>query len=371
MSTSARVFAMRPFNSALVSAAFLIISTLLAVYYLLNWIDADRDFVDSRDPPLITEIFTADPSAHVFNDTIYIYPSHDIDYDDEPYDDAGGAFKMRDYHVLSLPNGPSHPAQDLGCCALKLEDVDWAERQFWAPDAAQRDNFFYLYFPAKQQNGIFGIGVAVSDRPEGPFTPNEHPIKGAYSIDPAVFEDDSGEYYLYFGGIEGGQLQQWSFQNEYLGKDSYPRHSEAQIPPRIARLSSNMQELAEDARPLLIVDEHGKALKAGNQKKRFFEASWVHKHKGTYYLSYSTGDTHLIVYATSSSPYGPFQYRGILLKPVVGWTTHHSVVEYHGQWYLFYHDSELSGGVTHLRNIKMAPLEHNPDGSIQTIDPYY
>jgi len=364
--------AMRPFSSALISAALLIISCLLTLYYLLNWIGADRPLIDPKDPPLITTIYTADPSAHVFNDTIYIYPSHDIDYDDEPYDEEGGAFKMRDYHVLSLPNGPYHPAaHDFGCCALKVDDVPWAERQFWAPDAVQRDNSYYLYFPAKQRNGIFGIGVAVSDKPEGPFTPNENPIEGVYSIDPAVFEDDDGEYYLYFGGIGGGQLQKWSLNNEYIGKDRYPGHFEAQIPPRIARLSSNMQELADVARPVIILDEHNKPLKAGNREKRFFEASWVHKHKGTYYLSYSTGDTHLIVYATSSSPYGPFQYRGILLKPVLGWTTHHSVVEYHAQWYLFYHDSQLSDGVTHLRNIKIAPLEHMPDGSIQTIDPNY
>lgn len=240
----------------------------------------------------------------------------------------------------------------------------------WAPDAAYYNNTYYLYFPAKQYNDIFAIGVAVSNSPEGPFTPNDNPIDGAYSIDPCIFEDDGGEFYLYFGGIGGGQLQQWNIENEYTGKDNYPRATEPQIPPRIARLSSNMQELAEMARPVMILDQNSDPIKHGDLDRLFYEAVWVHKYAGMYYLSYSTGHTHFIAYATSASPYGPFQYRGIVLNPVWGWTTHHSVVEYNGQWYLFYHDCQLSGGIDHLRNIKMTRLEHKPDGSIQTIDPY-
>jgi hypothetical protein len=66
------------------------------------------------------------------------------------------------------------------------------------------------------------------------------------------------------------------------------------------------------------------------------------------------------------NPWGPW----IILEPVIGWTNHHSIAEFNGQWYLFYHDTELSGGQTHLRNIKMTELTHNPDGTIETIDPY-
>jgi hypothetical protein len=131
-----------------------------------------------------------------------------------------------------------------------------------------------------------------------------------------------------------------------------------------------MKQFAEEPREIGILDEKGNPLLAGDNKRRFFEASWMHKHDGRYYFSYSTGDTHFICYATGDNPYGPFTYRGRILAPVIGWTTHHSICEFKGRWYLFYHDSVLSGGVTHLRSIKMTPLNHKPDVSIETIQPY-
>jgi hypothetical protein len=97
----------------------------------------------------------------------------------------------------------------------------------------------------------------------------------------------------------------------------------------------------------------------------------LHKYNGTYYFSYSTGDTHFIMYATGTSPYGPFTVRGKVLEPVLGWTNHHSIVEFQGKWYLFYHDAQISGGQTHLRNIKVTELKHRADGSIETIDAYF
>ena len=132
-----------------------------------------------------------------------------------------------------------------------------------------------------------------------------------------------------------------------------------------------MLELAETPREIEILDENGTALKAGDIDRRYFEGPWVHQYGGRYYLSYSTGETHNIVYATGESPYGPFTYQGVILTPVLGWTTHHSIVEFRGKWYLFYHDCQISGGATHLRNIKMAELFYDEDGSIQTIDPYH
>ena len=119
-----------------------------------------------------------------------------------------------------------------------------------------------------------------------------------------------------------------------------------------------MVSFAETPRDVVILDESGKPLTAGDHARRFFEASWMHKYNGTYYFSYSTGDTHFIVYATGDVPYGPFTYRGKILEPVLGWTNHHSIVEFKGKWYLFYHDAQLSGGQTHLRNIKMTELKY-------------
>src|SRR5690606_34214960 len=83
--------------------------------------------------------------------------------------------------------------------ALTIKDIPWAGRQLWDTDVAYKDGKYYMYFPLKDQNDIFRLGVAVSDRPTGPFLPQPHPMKGSYSIDPCAFEDN-GEYYLYFGG---------------------------------------------------------------------------------------------------------------------------------------------------------------------------
>lgn len=316
--------------------------------------------------PLVEHIYTADPSAHVFNGKIYIYPSHDIEAG-IPFNDNGDHFGMEDYHVFSLES-PDSPAVDHGV-ALHVKDVPWAKRQMWAPDAAHKNGKYYLYFPAKRADDIFQIGVAVSDSPTGPFIAEPEAIKGSYSIDPAVLEDSDGKYYLYFGGIWGGQLQNYR-NNQYDPKGTEPADDEPALGPIMARLSEDMKEFAETPRELKILDEHGEPLRAGDHDRRFFEAPWVHKYNGLYYLSYSTGNTHFLCYATSESPYGPFTYRGRILEPVLGWTTHQSICEYQGQWYLFYHDSVLSQGITHLRSIKMTPIHYNADGSIQTITPY-
>jgi hypothetical protein len=303
--------------------------------------------------PLVTHIYTADPSAHVFDGKIYIYPSHDIDAG-TPENDMGDHFDMRDYHVLSMNSIPGE-VTDHGV-ALDIKDIPWAGRQLWAPDAAFRNGKYYLYFPAKDKQDIFRIGVAISDSPAGPFKAEPEPIKGSYSIDPAVFQDDDGKYYMYFGGIWGGQLQRWS-TGEYAGHDAsktdLQNDDAPAIGPRVARLSDDMVSFAEPVKEIRILDAEGNPILGGDHDRRFFEAAWMHKYNGTYYLSYSTGDTHYIVYATGDNPYGPFTYRGVVLNPVIGWTNHHSIVEYNGKWYLFYHDSSLSGGRTHLRCIKV------------------
>jgi hypothetical protein len=316
--------------------------------------------------PLVEAIYTADPSAHVFDGKIYIYPSHDIEAG-IPFDDLGSHFAMEDYHVLSMDH-PDAKAIDHGV-ALHVNDVPWAERQMWAPDAAYKDGKYYLYFPAKRADGIFQIGVAVSDSPVGPFTPEQEAIKGSYSIDPAVFRDDDGKYYMYFGGIWGGQLQSYR-NNEYSADYAEPLAHELALGPRVALLTDDMKQFAETVREIMITDEEGAPLLSGDNNRRFFEASWMHKYNGKYYFSYSSGDTHLICYAIGDNPYGPFVYKGVVLEPVVGWTSHHSIVEFEGKWYLFYHDSSLSKGVTHLRSVKITELKYNDDGTIQTITPY-
>lgn len=329
---------------------------------------ADSTFASD---PIITDLYTADPSAHVFEGKLFIYPSHDVE-SDVPEDDLGSHFAMRDYHVFSM-DSVGGEVKDHGV-ALDLDDVPWAGRQLWAPDAAEKNGKYYLYFPAKDKKDIFRIGVAISDKPEGPFKAEPEPIANSYSMDPAVFKDEDGSYYMYFGGIWGGQLQKWRTGKYVSTSDSpyadEPADDEPAIAPRIAKMADNMLEFAETPQKIQILDDEGNPILAGDHDRRFFEAAWVHKYNGKYYLSYSTGDTHKIVYATGDNPYGPFTYQGVVLNPVLGWTNHHSIVEFNGKWYLFYHDSSLSGGKTHLRSVKMAELTHLPDGSIQTLDVY-
>ncbi len=329
-------------------------------------IDYDKLSAEALSAPLVTHLYTADPSAHVFDGRLYIYPSHDIDAG-IPFNDNGDHFGMRDYHVFSMDE-PGGTVTDHGV-ALDVADVPWASRQMWAPDAARKGDKYYLFFPARDHAGKFRVGVAIGDAPQGPFVANPEPIKGTYSIDPAVFQDDDGSYYLYFGGIWGGQLQKYR-NNVYNEANEEPQDHEPALAPRVARLTENLSELGETPKKVIIQDENGTPLTAGDHDRRFFEAAWLHKYGDTYYFSYSTGNSHYICYATGSTPYGPFTYRGRIIEPVVGWTTHHSICEFAGKWYLFYHDSILSKGVTHLRSMKMAEITYREDGSIVTLAPY-
>ena len=320
--------------------------------------------------------YMADPAAHVFNGKLYIYPSHDRECENV-FDDDGGHFQMRDYHVLSFEDIENGPVTDHGVI-LDQDQVAWVQSQMWDSDVVEKNGKYYLIFSAKDYSGMFRLGVAIADRPEGPFVPQEHPIRGSFSIDPCVFKDDDGQIYCYFGGLWGGQLQ-WYRAPEKLaatGIDLGPAgdrktqlYCPADVPALssfVVRMSDDVQQFSEAPRAVVIVDDNGQPLRAGDPH-RFFEASWMHKYNGKYYFSYSTGDSHLLCYAIGETPYGPFTFKGVLLDPVVGWTTHHSIVQYKGQWYLFYHDCVPSNDVTHLRSLKVQQLFYNPDGTIQKV----
>ena len=263
---------------------------------------------------LVPGDYMADPSVHVWDGKLYIYPSHDWESGIEE-NDNGDHFNMKDYHVFSLNGDNPMTAEviDHGM-VLEVADIPWAGRQLWDCEVARKD----------------------------------------------------GKYYMYFGGLWGGQLQRYK-DNKALESAYLPEGKEPALPGRVVRLSDDMLGFAEDPKPVIIVDEEGKPLTADNPY-RFFEASWMHKYNGKYYFSYSTGDTHHLCYAVGDSPYGPFTYKGVILTPVVGWTTHHSIVEYGGKWWLFHHDSVPSGGRTWLRSLKVCELTYNEDGTIQTIE---
>ena len=312
---------------------------------------------------LFPKDYMADPSAHVFNGKIYIYPSHDRE-SGIAENDQGDHFDMQDYHAFSLTSTDAEVV-DHGKI-LSVADIPWGGRQLWDSDVAHKDGKYYLYFSLKDKNDIFRLGVAISDRPEGPFIPNPDPIRGSYSIDPCAFED-KGQYYLYFGGIWGGQLQ-WYRNNKLSLPGELPEADEPALCPKVVRLADDMLQFDEEPRDLLILDSNDEPLLQGDIDRRFFEASWMHCYQGKYYFSYSTGDSHLLCYAIGDNPYGPFTYQGVILTPVVGWTTHHSIVEFEGKWYLFHHDAVPSGGKTWLRSMKVTEIEYDDNGRILTME---
>lgn len=332
--------------------------------------------------PLITNIYTADPSAHVFNGKVYIYPSHDRETDIK-FNDNGDQYDMADYHVFSTSSSLDDPeahtkVTDHGV-VLRMEDVPWVSKQLWAPDAAYnpKTNKYHLFFPARDKKGIFRIGTAIGDAPEGPFAPEKDYIRGSYSIDPAVLVDDDQAGWLYFGGLWGGQLQCYqkghgdeAFDEAWGGSREVSGAGARAQGPRVARLSEDFRSIVGGVREVEILDpDTGEGIPADDHGRRFFEAAWTHRRAGVYYLSYSTGDTHYLCYATGSSPVGPFTYGGRILEPVLGWTTHHSIVEFRGRWWLFYHDCELSGGVDHLRSVKVKEIFYDREGRIVTEKP--
>jgi len=251
--------------------------------------------------PLFTHMFSADPSAHVFGDTLWVYPSHDRD-------DAA-SFSMEDYHVYSTTDMVQW--HDHGVIFNPLTQTTWAHEAAWAPDCVYRNGLYYLYYPTDKRH----IGVAVSQRPDGPFTdPLGHPLLSIDSpgvvcnrdfIDPAVFIDDDGQAYLFCG------------QNTVC----------------CIRLNPDM--ISYDGQVHIIEGVH-----------EFFEAVWVHKRNGLYYMSYSDGPFFghepQISYCTAKHPLGPYTYQGTLLGPVNSGTNHHSIVNYKGQDYLFYHTADIS-----------------------------
>lgn len=323
--------------------------------------------------------YMADPSANVFNDRLYIYPSHDRD-SGEAFDDDGGHFQMRDYHVLSLDDVANGEITDHGVI-LDVDQVEWAEKQMWDNDVIEKNGKYYLVFSAKDYNGVFHLGVAVADKPEGPFIPEPYPIRGSFSIDPCLFKDDDGSIYCYYGGLWGGQLQWYGLTPQASANEEgvvmgpapdkktpmfLPADSPA-VPSLMAKMSDDMLQFAEAPHPVVILDENGEPLKASDPH-RFFEASWMHKHNGKYYFSYSTGDSHYLCYAIGDSPYGPFTFKGVILDPVVGWTTHHSIVKFKDEWFLFYHDCVPSNDTTWLRSLKVQKLYYNDDGTIKKVN---
>ncbi|RXG12020.1 carbohydrate binding protein with CBM6 domain [Leeuwenhoekiella aestuarii] len=283
--------------------------------------------------PLIRDQYTADPTARVFNNKVYVYPSHDIMCTEEK--GRLGWFCMEDYHVFSsedLTTWNDHGE------ILNQKDVPWADAEgysMWAPDCVEKDGKYYFYFPTKPKDTEgFTIGVAIGDNPEGPFTPQEKPIANVNGIDPNVFIDHDGQAYLYWSG-------------RYI---------------HMAKLNANMTELASEPSIIANLPEEG-----------HLEGPFMFERNGKYYLTYPhvENKTERLEYAIGDSPMGPFQVTGVIMdeSPTGCWTNHHSIVDYKDQWYLFYHHNDLSPDFDKNRSIRADSLSFNTDGTIKKVIP--
>lgn len=285
--------------------------------------------------PFIRNQFTADPTARVFEGKMYVYPSHDIP---SPIERLKEWFCMADYHVFSSENLVDW--MDHGVI-VSQENVPWVAPEsyaMWAPDCVYKDGKYYFYFPSApiSANGKgFGIGVAISDKPYGPFIPQPEPIKGIQGIDPCVLIDKDGQAYIYWSG-KGMSM---------------------------AKLKDNMLELATDP------------VQVGVLPEGFKEGPFVFERKGKYYYTFPwvKENTETLAYAMGDNPMGPFEFKGLIMDawPSECWTNHHSIVEYKDQWYLFYHHNDYSPEFDKNRSARIDSLFFNSDGTIQKVIPTY
>jgi len=285
--------------------------------------------------PIITNQFTADPSARVFEGKVYVYPSHDI----LAAEGKGrvGWFCMEDYHLFSSDNLTDWTDHGVIVSQDKVPWVNSKSYALWAPDCIYRNGKYYFYFPAPAKDTTLGrgfsIGVAVSDKPFGPYTPQPEPIKGVRGIDPNPFIDKDGQAYLY-----------WSARNIF-----------------VAKLKENMLELASE--PKVIENLPEKGLKEG---------PYMFERNGIYYLTYPHAEdsTERLEYAIGENPMGPFKVTGVIMDESPGcWTNHQSMIEFNNQWYLFYHYNDLSPDFDKNRSVRIDSLFFNKDGTIQKVIP--
>ncbi len=317
-------------NSKIVSKKFF---ACLPVFFVL--LLAQMAFISSAQNPIIRNQFSADPSARVFGDRVFLFPSHDIR--DTTGKGRPNWFCMEDYHVFSSDNLTQW--KDHGMI-ITQNNIPWVKRDsysMWAPDCIERNGKYYFYYPTTPADTTtygrgFTIGVAIASKPEGPYLPQPTPIAGVHGIDPNVFIDKDGQAYLYF-----------SAGNIF-----------------VARLKSNMLEL--DSEVKTIENLPVKGLKEG---------PYLFEKDGRYYLTYPhvENKTERLEYAVGNNPMGPFTRTGVIMdeSPSGCWTNHHSIINFKNQWYLFYHDRDYSPNFDKTRSVRADSLFFNSDGTIKQV----
>ena len=254
---------------------------------------------------------------------------------------------MEDYHVFSSENLTDWTDHGVIVTQNKVPWVRPDSYSMWAPDCVERNGKYYFYFPSAPKDGRgFGIGVAVADRPEGPFICEPEPIKGISGIDPCVLQASDGNAYIFWGA------------------------------GRCAKLKPNMKELADDTPK--------EKVKFGNREFEMYgvnclkdlpnrqaEGPFAFEYNGNYYLTYPyvREKTEVLGYAMSKNPMGPYEYKGIIMPEHENgcWTNHHSIINYKGQWYLFYHQNAFSPSDDKRRSVQVDKLYFNADGTIKEV----
>jgi beta-xylosidase len=325
---------MKPKLKQLISLIGLIVmsnlSTLLGIVLFLTINNTNAQ------NPLILNQYTADPTARVFGDRLYVYPSHDIL--GSPGKGKIGWFCMEDYHVFSSENLTDWTDHGVIVSQNKVKWVDSTTYSMWAPDCIFRNGKYYFYFPAPAKDPIYGrgstVGVAISDKPYGPFIPQPTPIDKVHGIDPNVFIDKDGQAYLY-----------WASGKFFM-----------------AKLKDNMLELASEVSQPVAFPQTG-----------LIEGPFLFERNGIYYMTYPHVQNKIerLEYATSNNPMGPFTYGGVLMDESASgcWTNHQSVVNFNNQWYLFYHNNDMSPKFDKNRSIRADSLFFNNDGTIRKVIP--
>lgn len=287
---------------------------------LLNSLNAQR--------PVIQTKYTADPAPMVYNDTVFLYTTHD--------EDDAEVFKMQDwllYTSTDMVNWTDHGA------VASLKSFDWVKRDngAWAEQVIERNGKFYMYCPIHGN----GIGVLVSDSPYGPFKdPLGKPLvwqkEHWYDIDPTVFIDEDGQAYMY-----------WGNPHCYYVK------------------------LNED-----MISYSGDIVKLKETPEHYQEGPWFYKRNGRYYLAFaSTCCPEGIGYAMSNSPTGPWETKGYIMRPTEKSRGNHpGIMDYKGKSYVFGLNYDLLKLETNThyerRSVSVAEMHYNEDGIIQEV-PYW
>ena len=254
---------------------------------------------------------------------------------------------MEDYHVFSSENLTDWTDHGVIVTQNKVPWVRPDSYSMWAPDCVERNGKYYFYFPSAPKNGMgFGIGVAVADRPEGPFICEPEPIKGINGIDPCVLQASDGNAYIFWGA------------------------------GRCAKLKPNMKELADDTPKEKVkfrdreFEMYGVNCLKGLPSRQA-EGPFAFEANGWYYLTYPyvRENTEVLGYAMSKNPMGPYEYKGLIMPEHENgcWTNHHSIVNYKGQWYLFYHQNAFSPRDDKRRSVQVDKLYFNADGTIKEV----